>query len=374
MSDKLKILQVASSLKGWGGLEFHIVRLSKALAQRGHSVCVVCPADSFVQERCASLELPVKTAYVRRHEDFKALGRLREIVREEQPSVMHVHGDNDAVVPVLAARLEHVPVAVLTRHLPGNLKRLFRLFLVNDLLCDRIIGVSDFLRGRLIAQGLRPDRVITIHNSADPPGELPDAARSAALREGLGIDPTHVVAGMVGRLDPEKGIDDFVDAIGRLRRLPISAVIVGAGNEEKAIRDRIAANDLESRVIVAGFRDDAKEIMAAMDIFVLASTWDEPFATVVLEAMLLGKPVVGTRTGGTIEQVVDGATGYLVDPADPAGLAEAIGRLAVEPYTRAQFGERGRVRAESLFTTATMARNIEQLYGELLEASTGGRS
>jgi glycosyltransferase involved in cell wall biosynthesis len=113
-----------------------------------------------------------------------------------------------------------------------------------------------------------------------------------------------------------------------------------------------------------GERTDAAEIMAAADIVLHASTSPEPFGLVLIEAMLLGRPVVASALGGPLEIVTPGA-GLLFDPTQPEALAAILARLAADPVLRAQLGEAGLRRAGE-FTVARTAGAIEVLYDELL--------
>lgn len=85
-----------------------------------------------------------------------------------------------------------------------------------------------------------------------------------------------------------------------------------------------------------------------------------------MEAMALARPVVATRIGGSIEQVVDGVTGYLVEPGDPEAMADAIERLLVSPGDRYLFGENGRARFLENFEFAAFYQKILKLYGEVV--------
>ncbi|MDX1932192.1 MAG: glycosyltransferase family 4 protein, partial [Capsulimonadales bacterium] len=122
----------------------------------------------------------------------------------------------------------------------------------------------------------------------------------------------------------------------------------------------------------AGFRADVNNAMNALDVHVLASTWAEPCAAVIQQAMALGKPVIGTDIGGTPEMVVWGETGLLVTPGDAEGLASAIGDLYQDPAKRAWMGEAGSKRVEKLFTLKRMTDRNEALYREILRTKRGG--
>jgi glycosyltransferase involved in cell wall biosynthesis len=126
------------------------------------------------------------------------------------------------------------------------------------------------------------------------------------------------------------------------------------------------AEQLGVQAIFTGELTDARSAYAAMDIFVLPSAQPEPFGGVVIEAMALGLPVIGTDIGGTTEQVADSETGFLVPPADPAALATAIAKLADEPERRRHMGARGRRRVAEHFNIDAMTKRIVAVYDDVL--------
>ena len=112
----------------------------------------------------------------------------------------------------------------------------------------------------------------------------------------------------------------------------------------------------------AGFRADVNNIVAALDVVVSASTWNEPCSAVVQQGMALCKPVIGTRVGGTPEMIVEGETGLLVVHDDAGALAQAISRLAEDGPLCKQMGEAGRARVQERFSLSGMTDRIEELY------------
>jgi glycosyltransferase involved in cell wall biosynthesis len=106
--------------------------------------------------------------------------------------------------------------------------------------------------------------------------------------------------------------------------------------------------------------------MSALDVVALPSALPEPFGGVVIEAMALGRPVVGTNAGGTPEQIDDGVTGHLVPPGDPPALAEAIGRLLADRELRERMGAAGRSRYLERFEFERFYGTMTAVYQELI--------
>jgi glycosyltransferase involved in cell wall biosynthesis len=103
-----------------------------------------------------------------------------------------------------------------------------------------------------------------------------------------------------------------------------------------------------------------------MDVLALTSAQPEPFGNVVMEAMGMGLPVVATNIGGSLDQVLDGITGFLVPPADPEALAGAIEKLMKNPELRQQMGAAAMGRLQKNFSLAEMTQKIEQVFNEAI--------
>ena len=120
------------------------------------------------------------------------------------------------------------------------------------------------------------------------------------------------------------------------------------------------------RVVFAGLRTDARELLAGFTVSVMPSL-NEGLSNVLLESMAAGVPVVATRVGGTPEAIEDGVNGLLVPPGDANALANSIGHVLAHPLLAARLGHAARQSATARFSTEQMVRATEQLYESLLE-------
>ena len=139
----------------------------------------------------------------------------------------------------------------------------------------------------------------------------------------------------------------------------------GKGALRRAMEERVAELGLTPHFRFLGFRSDAPRLIQAFDIVAVPSHI-EPLGNATLEAMAAGVPVVGSRVGGIPEMVVDGETGLLVPPRDPAALAGAIQTLVESAALRAQFGRAARARAESHFSLREHAEHLQEIYDTLV--------
>ena len=156
----------------------------------------------------------------------------------------------------------------------------------------------------------------------------------AAPRARSGDEPPQVVS--VGRLAYPKDPLTLVHALGRLRRRPVRALLVGGGPDRPAVEAAVRTLGLEHEVRLAGDRLDVPELLAGASVFVLASR-SEGAPISILEAMAAGLPVIASDVGGVAELVVDGVTGRLVPPGDPAALAAALDDLLADAELRASW-------------------------------------
>jgi glycosyltransferase involved in cell wall biosynthesis len=231
---------------------------------------------------------------------------------------------------------------------------------------DRIPCVS-----RAIADQFPADPRVVVVNDGLPLEEFPEVSESRckAIRQQYGLGSARLV-GVIGRIKfKRKGQELFVRAAAMLKgRVDnVKYVVVGSpfpGNEEHEddLRRLIAQLELQDEVVLTGDIADIKAAFAVLDILVLPSRLAEPFGGVVLEAMASRVPVIGTRLGGTVEQIEHGVSGILVDPDDPHDLADQIESLLTDDSLRTRIGQAGRQRLEEKFLFDGMLSRLVECY------------
>ncbi|MDD5757121.1 MAG: glycosyltransferase family 4 protein, partial [bacterium] len=200
------------------------------------------------------------------------------------------------------------------------------------------------------------------------------APNSDHLKEELGLRVEDKVVGVVGRLVPGKGFTDFLAAAKILndKGLALRYIIVGAAaKEDRQYEDNLRQiaidQGLGQKVIFTGWREDVKELISIFDVLIQpSSTFPEGFGMTVLEAMALGKPVIVTDVPGPGELVVNGKTGLIVLPADPAKLAGAIETIINDQTLSETMGKAARHLAATDFNIENTVKKLEHLYAELL--------
>ena len=257
----------------------------------------------------------------------------------------------------LAAELAGVPVV---QHCRSNARLIPEEADIVNRVARRLLCVSAGVRDRLVEQGVRADLCAIVHNAIDVRQALP---APVALP---GVAPGTVTLGAIGSLLPRKACDHILRALARLAeggRCPAHLVLVGDGPERARLERMTTELGLGQSVSFAGFRNDPLSWIAALDIVVLASD-NEGFPRVILEAMLLGKPVIGSDVIGTRELVAHGETGFLYPFGDIDRLAGHLHTLLADPALRQRLGETGRKRVVERHSIEAYVSAVERHLDE----------
>jgi glycosyltransferase involved in cell wall biosynthesis len=216
--------------------------------------------------------------------------------------------------------------------------------------------------------------VVIVHPGVDLDVFRP-APPDPDLRRSLTAHPDEPLVGILGRVDPRKGVDTLVDAMAKLQSSGRGACLAIVGRElvgspewQQGLRAR-ATELLGDRVRFIGPTDEPHRVLSALDALVNASH-HEPFGRTILEAQASGVPVVATDAGGVPEFVADGRTGLLVPPQDADAIAAALGRLFDDPELRRRIADGGRAQATAEFGLDRQAEKVAAAYGRALGGST----
>ncbi|MGH9293856.1 MAG: GNAT family N-acetyltransferase [Acidimicrobiales bacterium] len=290
--------------------------------------------------------------------DLLTFGEMVSVFRRLEPDVVHTHNPKPGILGRLAARACGVPVVVNTVHglyaQPGDgAGRRLAVYGAERLAsccsgAELVQNVEDLEVLRRLGV---PERKLTLlGNGVDlerfsPRGD--DRARSS-IRQELGVAPSDVVVGVVGRLVWEKGYREIFELAARLKGCEPPVRVVVVGPEDAGKKDAVGKEAIrEARahgVCFLGERKDMERLYTGFDLYVLASH-REGFPRSAMEAAAMGLPVVATDIRGCRQVVEDGRTGILVPPRDAARLAAAVGRLARSPAERETMGSAGREKA-----------------------------
>lgn len=368
----IRVLMVVESSAGGTGR--HILDLSQGLVRRGcevHLLYSTVRIDKTFIDRLAAMQhlhatpLPMRKSI--HASDVAVVRAVRKYLSSEGPfDVIHGHSSKGGAIARLAALGTGVP-AFYTLHglimVDPSLalwKRVFYFIIELGLSfrTARIIAVSPEEARAAVRIGLGRSRVVLVPNGIDRPTLAPRATARAALR----FCDKDIVIGFVGRLvdqkAPEVLIDAFALAAGVEEHLRL--VIVGSGPLEVALRERAARRGVAERVRWLAERD-AREVLAAMDVFALSSR-KEGLPYVVLEAMAAGLPVVATSSAGVEILVESGVNGAVVATGQAPAFAAALLELAGDADRRARYGRASHERV-ARFTVDRMVEGTLESYG-----------
>ena len=337
-------------IRGIGGSERHLLTLLPALVELGVEPVLVGLDDPGwdVAQFYDALDVPSYRLAAPRDLDAQLARRLRGVLHAAEPDVVHTHLVHADVYGALAAG--RTPL-VSTKHNDdpfrvGPFRHVERLLARR---AARVIAITESLRRFNVERvGLPAEKVTTIHSGMD----APPAAWGATEVE-LPDGPLLVA---VARLVPQKGLDVAVRA---LQGVDASLVVLGEGPERERLES--LARDLGVRLLLPGRVGDVTAVLRRADALVHPARW-EGFGLALLEAMLCALPVVASRVSSIPEIVVDGETGLLVPPDDPAALQAAIERVLTDEELRLRLGEAGLHRAHTEFSVERMARRTLGVY------------
>lgn len=377
------------------GLRVHGKNYFRYLCDQGYDVHVVCPVGDYVRGDMTTPEgIKVKSiAFPARYtplQDWRTLRQLAAYFRGERFDIVHTHTVKPGLLGRIAASRAGVPVIIHTVHGFHNWDDMSALeqwfFLQVERLamhfCDLLLSQNrEDIRVALHDGICRPSQIAYLGNGIDISffdATHVDSAATAELRRQLGVGPNEFLVGMIGRLVRLKGYYDYLAAARILVQsgVPVKFLAVGPTMPEKADalspEELIASYGLADRMIYLGVRDDIRELLAAMDVVVLAS-YAEGIPRVLMEAAAMGKPAVGTDVRGTREVIVPEETGLLVPPRHPEGLAAAINRLLADRPAAECMGQAGRRRAEAQFDERDYFWRTDDVYRRLLARKHAGQ-
>jgi L-malate glycosyltransferase len=300
--------------------------------------------------------------------------RLMQDLRRQRIELVHAYGFYPNVFSVPAARLAGC-IAIASVRDTGVFSSQIKLKTLSQKaacrLADRVIANSSAVRTWLVNLGLNDNFIDVIPNGIDLDRRR-ERMLDCPVRRELEIGPNAPVVAVVSRLNPQKGIEYFIQAAAMVaaRGAATRFLIIGGPGSNVAYRSSLEtlAQDLRmtGRVIFTGERSDVREILKEVNLAVLPSL-SEGLSNALLEAMAAGLPVVATDVGGNPEIVKDGKTGFLVRAGDTEALSNAMIRILESPELRIRFGEEGYRRVEAHFSLASTVRKTEELYTSLLE-------
>ncbi len=382
-----------------GGQNVYVLHVAQALARLGHHVDVLTRRDQRSLPTAVDMRPGVRVLHIdagppefvpkeKLLPHMKAFGTetLRLMRRSLPYDVVHGNFFMSGLVGLRLQRQLNVPL-VQTFHALGAVRRLHQKE-ADKFPADRIELECRIAREAdcVIAEcpqdaedlirhcGAPPHRIAQVPCGVDLDEFCP--GDKFAARRRLGLDKHEFIVLQLGRLVPRKGIDNVIRGVARLGEgRPWRLLVVGGDSvlpdesqtpEIGRLRAMAREAGVEGRVSFVGRRDrhELRDYYQAADVFV-TTPWYEPFGITPLESMACGTPVIGSAVGGIQHTVVDGLTGFLVPPHDPALLAQRLEDLRCIPELSRMMGRAGRVRVCREFTWDAVADRLATLYAKV---------
>ncbi len=349
-----------------GGAQEHVYSLTTRLNPARYDVRVVSLSHGSSVRRLQ--KAGIETSVIDTPDDREAVLALTEQLADFEPEVIHNHMYRAEVIGTRAAlQLGESgcrrPAIISTVHSSrircaedrDNLRGLTPL-------TDRLIAVSKAIQRKIAEEGREGAPVSLIYNGVDL-RRYNHQQPCCTLHEDYGIEESAPIAGVVARLEAEKGHRTLLTAWPLvLAKVPDARLlIVGEGSERDSLEEQASSLGISNRVVFTGRREDVPAVTAALDVAVLPS-YREAQGLSVLEAMALSRPVVASAVGGIPEMIEDGVSGLLVQPGEPEPLAAAIVRLLTDHPFADMIARRGHELVHERFCIELMVRAVADLY------------
>ena len=317
--------------------------------------------------------------------DVSALGQLTRLIRRFRPHILHVGTPKASFLGGLAGCGARVPVRMMTLHgmRSDGLASVHRQIMcsiekASCRMAQRVYCVSESLRDRAIELNIATDSKLRVLRQGTANGLDTERFRrrvellgeAECLRKRVGLPLNILVIGFVGRLVRDKGVVELVAAFKMLskRMRELHLLLIGPFEDYNGLPQHCReVIERDPRIVTIGEMADPVSAYMLVDVIVLP-TYREGFPYVLIEAAAMELPVVATRVTGCVDAVVDGVTGTLVPPCDPAALAAALERYLMRPDLRRQHGQAGRERVVREFQSERIWEALYQEYIEMLSA------
>lgn len=378
----MKIVHIITRLI-LGGAQENTLLSCEGQHDRGHDVTLITgPAigpEGSLMDRAKSYGYRVIVVDEMRRaisvsKDFQTYQRLKSLLTELNPDVVHTHSSKAGIIGRWAAHRARCRFIVHTIHglaFTASTSRaanfVYRtLEKVTAPITHKIVCVADAMREQsLLAKVGRPDQYVTVYSGMQTAPFLNPPVPRHVIRREFGLREEDIAIGTIARLFELKGHDDLLDvAPGLCATFPtLKFLWIGDGVLRGSFERRVAELGLTDRFILTGLVPPEKipQLTHAMDMLVHPSR-REGLARALPQGALAEKPVITYDIDGNREALIEGETGYTLPPFDKDQLSAKIAMLARDPELRKQMGERGRAFALARFDAKVMVDALEKVY------------
>ena len=376
VSRPITVVQILPELEG-GGVERGTLELGDYLSKNGHKSIVISARGRMVPqlEKQGSVHIHWRVGE-KSPRCLRYIIPLRRLLMQEKVDILHLRSRLPAWIGYTAwKRLPKGmrPRLVTTFHGFYSVNRYSAVMTKGE----RVIAISRTIADHIKNKyGVSEDRIVLIYRGFDEKVFNPGAVTSKrieTLRRNWDLkNSTSPVIMLPGRLTRWKGHDLFLESLSRIKYLPWSAICVGDTNENPAYTDflqkMILRLNLEKRVKFVGHCDDMPAAFLLSDVVVSASSSEpEAFGRIAVEGQAMGKPVIASAHGGSLESVLNHKSGWLVRPCDARSMSDALCEAVSNKDLRNRLGSYGQRWVRNKFTVRKMCEKTIDLYCKLLK-------
>lgn len=318
----MRLLFVGTSKTG-GGTETHFITLAKALTETGHEVAAVVRPGCPIEQGLRNSSVSLYSGTFRNSLDCSGVRAVNKAITDFRPDWLVGSFSKEFWPLVYISRRRKVPLA-LFRHMATKMKKGTQYFIPR--LAQRFIVISSFMKDLFVERGVPANLIHVLHNPLDLETFQPNTKLRQQSRKALGLSDSDILVGYVGALHPGKGIYVMNEAIEKVMasKLNVYMLWIGTGVDEIRFRKTIAESKFPDRIFQKGYIEDVRPWYAAMDLLTVPSIEFDTFGRVSIEAQACGTPVFGSRLGGIVETMEEGATSKLLPPNEVDQWVQAI--------------------------------------------------
>lgn len=399
----MKIAHINEYYGDFGGTEQYLFTICKALEEMGHEIIIISSEKESIHVP-GRKEYFIKCSYGLRS-SLKTQGLLKEILKKENPDIVHLHNTQFFLSPFILKYLLRAKPVVKTVHdvrlicpgfkwkvipdsgkicnYPMGLKcfkngcypfypekrspfwNLYKFFLMLYELrisksIDKIIVPSSYMKEQLVRNGFQKDNVTVI----------PHYVNKAPIQEKETKDSKSKKILFVGKFYRIKGILHFIECLSLLKERNWMAEIIGEGYMREEATTLVHKLGLNDRIHFPGnlSKEELNKHYAACTVVVIPSIVPESFGLVGIEAMSFGKPVVAFDSGGIREWLIHNETGFLVRRGDVRELSDRIFQLLEDPSLAKKMGFKGQQRVNELYRKEIHVIRLLTVYEEAIKS------
>ncbi len=386
---RVKLVKVMTTFAA-GGTEGQVANLARRIDRTRFDLSFACLRkwgfylNEIEQRGIPVAEYPVRTFF----SPAALLQQLRfaRDLRAQRADIVHSYNFYSNLFAAPAAKLAGVPLVVASIRDQGvyltSMQKRAQKWACG--FADLILVNAQSIKDWLLDEGYPGDKIRIIRNGIDLKRHE-QAGKVSKVRAELGLPADAPLVIMLSRLNPQKGVDDFIKAAAmvRLQRPDVRFLIIGEklkymdggfspdSGYHNYLHELCVNLGVDDGIVFTGHRSDVPELLAEGAISVLP-THSEGLSNTLLESMAAGLPIVATRVGGNVELVEDGVNGILLPPQAPATLANAILKILGDPALAQRFSAAARAKAVGCFSMERMVNDTEALYLDHLNAARQG--